>query len=317
MRFTDFLNHPTIISAGMKLAQTLPEGGGYRLARLFASAVCRFKPALYHVVRNNLRQVLGPEAGEERLDATTYSLFVHAGRANYDFFRLIGRSAEEIARVVSFSPAALDRLREALADKRGALLLGTHMGNFNLAIPALYGQVGAPIQVLSVAQPNEGFTLLNRQRIKWGLEVTPISPQALRQAIRRLQDGGAVLTAFDFPIRENSTLIPFFGRPAYFPLGPARLARLTNAVVLMGSCRYDPERGYVVRADSIELERTDDRQQDVLNNSRRMARVLERYVAENPDQWLMFYPFWPEAGDEGTYERGDYPQPGLIEPASN
>ncbi len=309
MRFHDFLNHPTVIGAGMKLAQALPPGGGFRLARLFASAVCRFKPAMYHVVRSNLRQVLGPEAAAEKLDATTYSLFVNAGRANYDFFRLIDRTAEEITRVVTFSPGALTRLREALADKRGALLLGTHMGNFNLAIPALYGQVGAPIQVLSAAQPNEGFTLLNRQRIKWGLEVTPIAPQTLRQAIHRLQDGGAVLTAFDFPIRENSTLIPFFGRPAYFPLGPARLARLTNAVVLMGSCRYEPERGYVVRADSIELERTADRQQDVLNNSRRMAEVLERYVAENPDQWLMFYPFWPGGGDESAYEPAGSPQP--------
>jgi len=316
MRFHDFLNHPTVIGAGMKLAQALPQGGGFRLARLFASAVCRFKPAMYHVVRNNLRQILGPEAAEEKLDATTFSLFVNAGRANYDFFRLIDRTAEEIARVVTFSPSALTRLREALADKRGALLLGTHMGNFNLAIPALYGQVGAPIQVLSVAQPNEGFTLLNRQRIKWGLEVTPIAPQTLRQAISRLKDGGAALTAFDFPIRENSTLIPFFGRPAYFPLGPARLARLTNAVVLMGSCRYEPGQGYVVHADSIELERTDDRQQDVLNNSRRMAEVLERYVAENPDQWLMFYPFWPEGEDESAYQPAGSPQPGLIEPAS-
>lgn len=312
MRFNDFLNRPAVIGAAMKLAQALPEGGGYRLARLFASAVCRFKPAMYHVVRNNLRQVLGPEAGEERLEATTRSLFVHAGRANYDFFRLIDRSAEEIARVVSFSPRALARLQEALADRRGALLLGTHMGNFNLAIPALFAHVGAPVQVLSVASPNEGFTLLNRQRIKWGLEVTPIAPQTLRQAIRRLEVGGAVLTAFDFPIRENSTLIPFFGKPAYFPLGPARLARLTNAVVLMGSCRYDPEQGYVVRADSVELERTKDRQQDVLVNSRRMAEVLEGYVAENPDQWLMFYPFWPEGGDESAYQPADYPQPILT-----
>lgn len=301
MRFDEFLNHPAVIGAGIRLGRALPPKAGDGLARLFAATVCRFKPAIYHVVRNNLRQVLGPEAGEERLEARTRALFVHAGRANYDFFRMMDRSAEEIARVVSFPPETIAQIREAVAAKRGALLLGTHMGNFNLAIPALYGLAGVPIQALSAAQPNEGFTLLNRQRIKWGLEVTPITPQSLRQAIRRLEDGGVVLTAFDFPIRENSTLIPFFGKPAYFPLGPARLARLTDAIVLMGSSRYDPQQGNIVRAENVELARTRDRQQDILVNAGRMARVLEGYVAENPEQWLMFYPFWPD-GEAGAHQ---------------
>lgn len=309
MRFDEFLNHPAVIGAAIRLAQATPSKAGDALAQLFASLVCRFKPAMYHVVRSNLRQVLGPEAGEAKLAATTRSLFVHAGRANYDFFRLMNHSAEEIARIVSFRPETIAQIRDAVMQKRGVLLLGTHMGNFNLAIPALYGLAKVPIQALSVAQPNEGFTLLNRQRIKWGLEVTPISTQALRQAVRRLESGGVVLTAFDFPIRQNSTLIPFFGRPAYFPSGPARLARLTDAIVLIGSSRYDPEQGHIVRTESIELVRTPDRQQDVLVNAQRMARFLEGYVAEKPDQWLMFYPFWPESAGDGAYQAPDYPQP--------
>jgi KDO2-lipid IV(A) lauroyltransferase len=314
MRFQDFLNHKLVTAAGMKLASLMPRKAGEGLAQLLASIVCRVQPALYHVVRNNLRQVLGPESDDETLEGTTRSLFVHAGRANLDFFQMLDCSAEEIAREISFPQATIAQIRQAAAEKRGALLLGTHMGNFNLAIPALLGHLGLPIQVLSVASPNEGFTLLNRQRIKWGLEVTPISPQTLRQAIERLKAGGVALTAFDFPIRENSTLIPFFGRPAYFPLGPARLARMTNAAVLMGNCHYDPQQGYIVRADTVEVERTQDRRQDVLVTAQRMAQVLERYVAENPDQWLMFYPFWPESGGEGATQIMEYQQAAPSQP---
>ena len=73
------------------------------------------------------------------------------------------------------------------------------------------------------------------------------------------------------------------------------------------------ERGAkLLLVDAAELERTEDRQQDILNNARRMAQVLEGYVAENPDQWLMFYPFWPAGGEENAPQPTDYPQPLLT-----
>lgn len=110
------------------------------------------------------------------------------------------------------------------------------------------------------------------------------------------------MTAFDFPVRESSELIPFFGKPAYFPLGPARLARMANPLVLMGSTHYDPVHGYVVHTQTIDIERTQNRRQDVRVNARRMAKILEGYVAQYPEQWLMFYPFWPEGDEEAVQQ---------------
>jgi len=302
MRLETILNHLNVTEAGIRLARMLPRRAGYALAEMVAGAICRVRPLLYHTVRNNLRHILGPATGEKTLNQTTRALFVHAGRANYEFFRMVGKSAREAGAGLPLPAPTIAQIQTALAGGRGVLLLGTHMGNFNLGIPAVAEAVDVPIQALSVADPNDGFTLLNQWRRRWGLEITPIAPDSLRQAIRRLKTGGVVLTAFDHPIPRQDGLVPFFDRPSYLPLGPARLARLPDALVILGSCQYDPGHGYVLHTQTFDAERTRDRKHDTLVNAHRMAQILERYVAAHPEQWLMFYPFWPDNGGDSVQE---------------
>jgi lauroyl/myristoyl acyltransferase len=89
-------------------------------------------------------------------------------------------------------------------------------------------------------------------------------------------------------------LIPFFGRPARLPLGPARLALITDATVLLGACYWDPEEGYVLHVEGpIEMVDTGDRKADAIANTRRLAEVMETYIRARPTQWLMFHRLWP------------------------
>lgn len=306
MRLETILNHPIITGTGLRLARLLPPRIGYALAEGAASAICRARPLLYQVVRNNLRHVLGPAAGDATLTATTRALFKHAARTNYEFFHMVGKSAEETTAVLPLPPARIAQIRAARADGRGVLLLGTHMGNFNLGILALAAAVDVPIQALSVANPNQGFTLLNQWRTRWGMEITPISRQSLRRAVDRLETGGVVLTAFDHPIPREDRLISFFDHPSYLPLGPARLARIPDLFVMLGSCHYDPAHGYLLHTHILDAERTRDRKHDTLVNAHRMAQVLEEYVATHPEQWLMFYPLWPDGTGNLTHALGEH-----------
>jgi KDO2-lipid IV(A) lauroyltransferase len=114
-------------------------------------------------------------------------------------------------------------------------------------------------------------------------------------AIRRLKSSGIVLTGMDRPIPEDEELIEFFGQPAYLPVGPVRLALMTEATVIISSCYYEPDEGYALEfTEPIEMIRTGDRRQDILTNTRRLAVILEGYVRAHPEQWMMFHPFWPE-----------------------
>jgi lauroyl/myristoyl acyltransferase len=294
MRLQDITSSKPATQLTLFLAQHAPPWIGYGLARAAANFVARQKPEMYWTVRANLRQVLGPGVDDAELHERTRQVFFHAGQTYYDFFRAVGQPPEVLARAVRIPEAVVELMRSEMARGQGVLLLGIHTSNFDLAILAV-GAHGLPIQALSLANPGAGFRVLNRLRASGGFELTPITPESLRAAIRRLRDGGIVATGADRPIPQDRELIEFFGRPAYLPVGPTRLALMTGATVLLGACSYDPVAGYRLEyTGPVEMVHTGDRRQDILVNARRIATIVEGYVRARPEQWMMFHPFWPE-----------------------
>jgi lauroyl/myristoyl acyltransferase len=297
VHFQDLTSSEPITRLGIFIGQHMSRRVGYGLARMAASAIACRKPSVYRTVRANLRQIVGPQADDSALHRMARQVFFHAGQTYYDFFQAVGRPSNVLARAVQVPESLISQIKAETTAGRGVLLLASHMSNFDLAGLAV-GAHGLPIQALSLANPVSGFRVLNRLRIGGGYEVTPISPESLRAAIRRLEDGGIVVTGVDRPIPQDRTLVEFFGQPAYMPTGPARMALLTGATVLMASCHYDLATGYRLEfTGPIEIVCTGNRRQDIAENTRRLATILERYVRTHPEQWMMFHPFWPNMPD--------------------
>ncbi len=296
MRLQDVVSSKPMTQLGIVLGQRMPPRVGYGLTRIAANIIARRKPEVYWTVRANLRQILGPEADDVTLHQMTHQVFFHAGQTYYDFFHVIGQPKEVLAEAVPIPDEILAFIRAETARGQGVLVLASHMSNFDL-LGLSMGVQGLPIQVLSLANPQAGFHLLNYLRAKSGFEVTPITAESLRAAIRRLKSGGIVLTGVDRPIPEDRELVEFFGRPAYLPVGPVRLALMTGALVIMASCYYEPDEGYGLEVTGpLEMIRTGDRKRDLMTNVRRVVDILEQHVRARPEQWMMFHPVWPEQG---------------------
>jgi lauroyl/myristoyl acyltransferase len=294
MRVQDLISSKPMTRIGIFIGQHMPRRLGYGLARVISGVIARQKPQIYWTVRANLRQILGPQADDVTLHEMTRHVFFHAGQTYYDFFHAIDQPPEVLVEAVRIPKALIAHIQSETARGQGVLLLSTHMSNFDLVGLSL-GARGLPIQMLSLANPEAGFHILNYLRAKGGYEVTPITPESLRAAIRRLKSSGIVATGMDRPILEDRELIEFFGRPAHLPVGPVRLALMSGATVIIGSCHYEPDEGYILDfTGPIEMMRTGDRRQDILTNIRRLAVILEGYVRAHPEQWMMFHPFWPE-----------------------
>jgi len=299
MRLQDLTSSRPATRIGIFIGRYTPRWLGYGLVRALSGMIARQKPQIYRTVQANLRHILGPEADDATLHEMTRHVFSHAGQTYYDFFHVIDQPPEVLAGAVRIPETIVAFVRSEMARGQGVLLLGAHMSNFDL-LGLSVGARGLPIQMLSLANPRAGFHLMNYLRAKAGYDITPITPRSLRAAIRRLKSGGIVLTGMDRPIPEDRELIEFFGQLAYLPVGPVRLALMTGATVIMGSCYYEPDEGYALKVTGpIEMIRTGDRRQDILANARRLAAILEEHVRAHPEQWLMFHPFWPEQPGSG------------------
>jgi len=281
----------------MGLGRWLPTPAGHGLARVVAAALHRRKDAnLYQILYANQARVLGPDASHRQIDAAVRAVLRHAGMTAFDLMHLAAQGQEAVTRSVEFGASFWDNVEAARTAGRGVLVCGCHLSNFNLAFLAFALQ-GFPLQVLSAAAPAAGFGLITEMRNRGVLEETPIDAAALRKAVARLRAGGAVGIGVDWPLGVDTATVPFFGQPALLPTGYIRMAINAGAVIFPLACRWSPDRGYhVITASLIAPELTGDRDTDILHNARRVLSIMERWIAETPDQWLMYHRVWPEGG---------------------
>lgn len=282
----------------MFLSRHTPPSVADRAAWLSAGAVCRVKPTAYRILQANLRQVLGSDAEAPTLELSTRQAFYTLIRGTYDLYRGLQRPREEMIASVEITQEARAILRAASEQStgKGTVMVFAHVGGFDVG-----GQVVASymhgIYLLSLPNPSPAFQRANELRRSAGVEVTPISAVALRQALGHLKQGGVVATAADRPVSELEEPVPFFGRPARVPSGHVRLALKTGAQIVVLYCTLNSERGehaYTLHVEPpLELVRTGDREEEVQLNMRRVLDLVEGAIRRWPGQWQMFVPVWP------------------------
>ncbi len=278
------------------LSRVVPRRLGYSVANFIADRIASFRSALpVQAVRANQWVVSGEKLSAAELDVMTRKVYRYKARAMYDYYHDLGKS-EKVLKRVQFCPKMEEHLERMRKAEEGTLLVIPHIGNFDEAGQALAFR-GLSLQILSYPHPSAGYRWENRLRKAVGLEVTPMSIHSLRQAKQRLQEGGAVLTGMDRPLQQETHYLPrFFGRPAPVPVAYIRMALQTRVPVVVIGVFTRPGNTLLVDAsERIEMIPHPDREQEIIQNAERVLRVAEEMILRAPEEWVMFYPVWPDA----------------------
>ncbi len=281
------------VAFALALARSLNPPLGYRVARGLADFLTLFKRSrLIQAIRLNQWVVHGKAWNAEELAVATREVLRHAGRCQYDLYRHM-HDTEAIRQMVTLDESVWQAVEESQANRAGYVVVGPHLSNFDLAIKAV-GIAGVRAQILAIATPTSGYLWQNRIRATPGVEITPISPRALIQAVERLKQGGIVVTGVDRPVPGKKAMLSFFGEPAPLPTGHVRLAMDARVPVRVVAARMDAEGHYhVTLSEPIPMQTNGNRRADIRENAQRVLNVVERYIRQRPLQWLMFYPVWP------------------------
>lgn len=240
-----------------------------------------------------------------------------ARRASRDFLGVaLGRPArlsEVFAHLYCFGATLLDRVymasgefdrfhitiegqdlvRDALAAGQGCVLLGSHLGSFDLMMLANQALSDQPIAVLMNVDPR------SRLRRIAGIDDSRLDiialgrPDSFLRAYEVLERGGVVAALADRVDGAAHLESSFFGRPASFPIGPHVLAARAGAPVLM--CFGIYEGGAAYRIEFLSLGATaprGSRGADLLPVVDRYAGLLEQQARRHPMNWFNFYPYW-------------------------
>jgi predicted LPLAT superfamily acyltransferase len=208
-------------------------------------------------------------------------------------FFLAGRSAE-----FSVEQHGAEAVEKALAGGRGCLLLGAHLGSFEVLRVVGSLERKLPVNVLLYPDNAANAEAIAAQ-LSPGLQsrVIPLGrPDTLLRVRECLERGEIVGLLGDRALKSDRTVrCDFLGAPASFPQGPLLLAAILEAPVVLFFGLYLGGRRYALHfesfAESLEAsgrERAAQLQPWVA----RYAARLEHYCRLAPYNWFNFYDFW-------------------------
>ncbi len=298
MTLQRIINSGASVGFTVLLARSLSQRGGQRVARFLGNILGSLgNSGIVRAVRANQWVAGGCQIDAKTLAEAGKAVFRAAGMCLYAYYHDLD-SPEALAEKVVIEPSFREVIERSQAGRSGQLLVTAHYSNFDYVGRAAAMQ-GLRMQVLSYAHPRSGYQIQNHIRAVAEMEVTPISPESMRAASRRLAGGGTVLTAVDRPVGEPEIKPVFFGRPSWVPTGYLRLALHAKVPLVVISEFTRPDGRYQVSAsEPIALKAFDDRETETLYNARLILERLEGVIRQQPEQWLMYYPVWPDAMEQ-------------------
>lgn len=217
-------------------------------------------------------------------------------------YRHLGRNAVEAAILPTLGENGVlslidqvdgwEHVEAAMSRGIGGIMVGGHHGNWEL-MGAYLAARGLKPEVVVRGAANRLFEdYLNANRERLGLTVVH-DTQAVRSTIKAVREGRFVAILADQGVLGlASSFVQFFGRPAKTARGFAVFAlRLEASVCFMDMLRLPSGRFRVV-FESIEVEKSGDRDRDVDAMVARYSEILEKWVRQYPSQYFWQHRRW-------------------------
>jgi KDO2-lipid IV(A) lauroyltransferase len=218
-------------------------------------------------------------------------------------FRNVGKSAAELIKLRQIWTEREERLifevstlaREHLEAGGAAVFVCAHVGPWQITnLISLH--MGLEIGVIYAPESNAALReKMLELREAFGVKLIP-SDAGARPLLRELSNGHCIGMAMDTRL-DTGQLLPFFGREALTNTTAARLALRTNAALLpiraerLGKARYR----VTVYDPILPPAGTDGVDAQAIAMTCEVHRHFERWIAQQPEQWLCLKRRWPKA----------------------
>jgi len=279
---------------GFKVVQSiverLPRAWAYALAVMAARIAWRFSPLARPRLEYNLK-VACPELTPAELKRLSWLNFRNHAKAYADLMQLPRTRVSEMRPLLKMTRT--ENLEQARSMGKGVLVVSCHMGSYEV-VAAIWSATLTPVSFFAEElEPRALFEWYRDTRARLGISVLTLDVVGLRKVVQALRDNEMVVTAIDRDITGTGRNLPFFGRPAPIPIGPAQMA-LRMGTPLLPACVYRlPDDSYVAEAGPLVIaERTGDDEADEARVTRELLRPIEDFIRRHPEQWHVPHRIW-------------------------
>jgi len=212
--------------------------------------------------------------------------FAHLGTSLFECLKLLSMQLDDVTpwlRVEGWEE--MHRLR---AGGRAILVLTGHCGNWELMGPA---SASHGLHLAGLARQQDDPTLdrvMIRVRERFGHStIARGTTGSARELLRVLRGNGALMMLIDQDTKVEGTWVPFFGRPAFTPLGAAQLALRHDLAVVPAFVERQADGTHVV-----SFQPALDLPPDPVAATALMTTTIEEQIRRCPEQWVWMHRRW-------------------------
>jgi KDO2-lipid IV(A) lauroyltransferase len=216
-------------------------------------------------------------------------------------FRNMGKSFVEIVKIYyGFGKKIFERVeirgvenyRNAQSKGKGVIAITGHCGNWELNALASSTNL-TRVNVVARALNNSYLNkLMEKTRKKYGNTVI-YKKGALKKILSALKRNEAVVILMDQSVVSSEAVAAdFLGKKDHIMKMPAIIARKTGSPVLPVFGRRVGKEYLIEIGDEIELDKTEDYEEAVYNDTVRFSGHIENYIKNNPTEWLWIHHRW-------------------------
>lgn len=251
------------------------------------------------LTRENLARPMGLDPDDRRVRAAARRAFRNYAKYLVDVMRIGELTSDQAHDLVEIAnPQILAEARGA--GGTGVLVCTVHVGGMDL--------IGAGLRLhgesLHVVADDTTYGRLygHLAAAREKQHIFVIGWRNLRGLFRALRDERNLVLFCDGGFRRGDVPVEFCGEPTTFPPGPATLAAKTGAAMVPVAARRMPDERFLAAGlPLVRCASTDPG--DIHRATQQLADKLATVIREDPGQWYMFRPVWPQADGDRDWAR--------------
>lgn len=251
------------------------------------------------IVKDNIRTIGRGKYTEEEVSRLAKRCFQNYSHKLLDYMTMHRLNSSNQGNWVE-KEVGEENLKKALAKGRGVICVTPHLSHWELGGYVLASK-GYPINILTLREESQYLSRYEKRlRKKAGMKTIIIDLKerpnfAILEIIKRLRGNEIVAMVADRTHEGEGIEVDFFGRPTFFPSGPAHLAFETGAaivpvfVVLERKMKY-----WGIIQEPISMSKGGTKEEMIRKCLQEIATSFEKMISQYPDQWFNFFPYWKE-----------------------